>query len=190
MNDGDRDFDLLYGTLKDARSQMQEEPNMHWEKHRKPSSLCVLTADCGAMMRMLLNACEHRPFEAVATSFTLIWAMDESGEIHVAVEELAQVEDERVDGGFPMRRNFPVLVPGEKKLGHPCLVHDMRARAAGELYIDEYEGKKSWFLNFQSGRFHREVERRPTADQANNIARLFAKRIGLSIYMDNGGQVT
>ncbi|MEM6609339.1 MAG: hypothetical protein AAF689_12225 [Pseudomonadota bacterium] len=187
--DTDLDLDDFYGPLKDARSQTQDEPDMEWEKERRPDSLRELDEDCGAMMRAFVEACQHKPFEAVATSFTLIWAMDRFARIFVAVEELAQVEDQQVDGGFPMRRNFPVQIAGERKLGHPCLVDGLQARAAGELYIDTYHGRKRWFVNFQSGRFHREVDRRPSAQQARNIAKLLAKSINMPIYLDKGGQV-
>lgn len=114
--------------------------------------------------------------------------MDAKGTITVAVEELAQVGETIVDGGYPMRRNFPQdLIGEERKLGHPTLLDGLEARAAGELYLAEYtapdggETELNWFMNFQSGRFHKEPARRPTDEQENNILNLFWELLGARV---------
>jgi hypothetical protein len=80
---------------------------------------------------------------------TIIWLVDESGELRMAIEEAFRDEPHfetipipRIDGKPPS---------GWRKLGHPSLVQkpDKRARIAGEIrYFNN-----NWQLNNYSGRY-------------------------------------
>ncbi len=181
------DMDEHFGVVKAADSQYSDEPSMDWEKDRSPSSLCVLDDESAAALKKFCEACASKPISDLSRGVTFIWAMKPSGEIAVAVEALAELDGTKIYGGFPIRRNFPLDVDGERKLGHPCLHPDMEARAAGELYLDKVDGAYFWHLNFLSGRYHRDPAKRPNAQQIMNFARHFASKIGMDIHLDLDG---
>lgn len=177
-----------FGPLKKAISQEGgNEGSRTWEKQRKPASLCELCSGSARKLSFLMQAGAGAPFSQLAKSFTILWVVDEWGKFHLAVEELAAVGDETIDEGFAIRRNFPADIAGERKLGHPCLVESEQARAAGELYLDDLDGEYGWYLNFNSGRFHREPARRPSEEHISNIAQHFANKLELDIHLDLPG---
>ena len=184
---GTTDLDKEFGIVKNAISSKSDEPDMIWEKDRKPISLCSLDAQSALSMKQFLEACSNRPFREISRGITLLWAMAPSGDLWVAVEEIAELNGVSIVGGYPIRRHFPVAVDAERKLGHPCLLDGLEARAAGELYLDQVGDKFGWHLNFESGRFHREPERRLNDDQIKNVAKQFANRIDVPIHLDING---
>lgn len=163
---------------------------MKWEKGRVPVSLCTLGPERARVIESFRLACKDPPFRSLGFGINFIWAMNKAGEINIAVEEVAEMMGETVNGGYPFRRNFPdelVEKVREKKLGHPCLTEDQTARIAGELYLDEVNGEYGWYLNFKSGRFHCEPERRPSEGQQTNAAQIFADLLGTTIFLDLPG---
>ncbi|MDZ4310064.1 MAG: hypothetical protein U1A24_05855 [Cypionkella sp.] len=158
-----------------------------WERECSPSSRCVLNDKVGQAMGDLLDAAASLPITGLARSANFIWGMDAGGEIWISAEEVAQINSLPVPKGFCARRGLPADVSLDKKLGHPCLMMDDSARIAGEIYIDTSTGEKetlAWTINARSGRFHREIARRPSVAQISNAAKKFAIAMGRSVYLD------
>jgi hypothetical protein len=126
-------------------------------------------------MTMSLN--KHRfscfPFR----HFAILWVVNESGEILIAIEE-----------GIFAGQNFPLpktLVSTRamaySKLGHPALVDCKPARIAGEIMCDLEDGAGEWYINNRSGRYGVNVGR--TLEQLVNVADEFA-RFGIKLQPD------
>lgn len=163
-------LDDLYGVL---RSPLYLRP---WED-RPPVSLSVLDAELASALSSLRTLCEHSLLKMVAQSTNYLWAMDQQGDIWIAVEELAVRSSETDTSGLPMLRR--ILHPSDtKKLGHPTLVHFGEARIAGELAMDVGDHGLRWILNAQSGRYCRENP--PSQAQMDNVGKLF-RAYGLSV---------
>jgi hypothetical protein len=109
--------------------------------------------------------------------------MDGDGDIHVAVEELAEMPDGTLVEGYPRRRNFPVHPSEEKKLGHPTLLDAGPARAAGELFLDEKDGNLFWFVNVASGRYCRITP--PSAANVSNVVKWFREKVQDDVQLDD-----
>ncbi len=153
-----------------------------WEKNKQPISLCELDEDVGSTLAKLVRIANCTLLRKAARSKGYIWLMDELGKVWIAVEELALLPDGRELTGHPRRRDFPVHPAQEKKLGHPCLVDGKKARIAGELFMDEIDGKLKWHLNDNSGRYCKSNP--PRRHQIGNILNHFNGILGCEIVLD------
>ena len=170
------DYDVIYGV------PLEPSDISPWEVERTPLSLTCLD-EAGERLRAFAHGCRSTTFENVATSVTLLWAMEPSGKVAVAVEELAELPNGDELTGHPRRRNYPRHPSEEKKLGHPCLVGHGQARIAGELFLDQTEeGRLLWHMNVNSGRYCRQNP--PTDAQTKLLADLFARAIGETVELD------
>lgn len=168
----------MYGPLRSP----SEVAN--WEHGRRPRSLSTLTDDTGRQLSTYCAVCGSPLFACAASAITFLWAMDESGDIKLAVEEIAELPDGRELTGHPRRRNFPSHPSDEKKLGHPCLIDEQPARIAGELFMDRADdGELVWFVNTNSGRYCRSQP--PSGEQGRNVRDLFAKHIQQRVEFDS-----
>lgn len=125
----------------------------HWETNREPLSKCVLNQNVGHNLISYKKSSEVPLLRHAAKTITYIWVMDPGGEVHISVEELAEMPDGTEIAGYPRRRDFPRHPSEEKKLGHPCLIQGKGARVGGELFLDEKSGILCWFVNVNSGRY-------------------------------------
>ncbi|MGV3489837.1 MAG: hypothetical protein ACO1OG_00810 [Devosia sp.] len=149
-----------------------------WED-RSPDSVAKLDAQLGKSLAALLAASQHGLLKYVAQSTNYLWVMDASGDVWIAVEELAVRFPDL--SGLPMLRR--IQHPADtKKLGHPTLVANGPARIAGELAMDERSGQLAWIMNAQSGRYCRKLP--PTRSQVESVAALFAT-FGLHVQVDH-----
>lgn len=107
-------------------------------------------------------ACALRAFKQAAPSSLLshavqrtrfIWAFDKTGQMKIAYEEIAEFSGGRPGNGHTRRFGSPLRPGEEKKLGHPTLLGFGAGRVAGELFLDEIEGRMRWVFNFSSGRY-------------------------------------
>lgn len=156
----------------------------YWEQGRRPRSLSTLTDDTGRRLSAYCGVCGSPLFACAASAIAFLWVMDESGDIKLAVEEIAELPDGRELTGHPRRRNFPSHPSDEKKLGHPCLVDEQPARIAGELFLDHADdGELVWFVNTNSGRYCR--SRPPSGEQGKNVRDLFAKHMQQRVEFDS-----
>lgn len=154
-----------------------------WEVHRLPLSKCMLTQDVGRSLSDLRKICSSQLLRYAARTLTYIWAMDGAGDIHLAVEELAETVDGITVQGYPRRRNFPVHPAEEKKLGHPTLLDGGEARVAGEFFLDEKNGTLFWFVNVGSGRYCQLTP--PTAEQIESVLRHFRQIVEEDVLLDD-----
>lgn len=166
-------LDEKYGTLR-APSRLD-----HWED-RRPVSLCILDEKTAAAIASLLALAGHPLLRGVATAITLIWCVDKSGSVLIATEELAVVNDAVRVSGNPRLRAFGHLrdLP---KLGHPTLLDGGQARIAGELAVDIDDFGPFLVLNFNSGRYCKEMP--PNRAQMEAVAAVFGD-FGLTVRID------
>lgn len=156
-----------------------------WEQAQVPLSRCILDDGVAGVLSGLEKAVQGDLLRPAAQAKNFIWAMDEDGEVIIAVEEIAPTayEGQRaVPKGYPRRKGLEHPVE-KRKLGHPTLLGGGDARIAGELAFDmDSSGTRLvWMLNANSGRYCAETP--PTTEQIDNIARLFVKR-GLTVTVD------
>lgn len=151
-----------------------------WEKDRTPESLTTFDSELADKLVALEELTKCKLFRASARAQNFIWAMDDAGEIKIAVEELALTMPEASFPGYPRRRGY--RHPSEdKKLGHPTLLNGGHARIAGELAFDEDGPILVWVLNANSGRYCR--QKPPTLAQLESIADLFRSH-GVKVIVD------
>lgn len=152
-----------------------------WEKGRRPESLSDLDGKLAETLRELDKLAQTKLMRYALRAKSYIWAMDESGKIVVAVEELAMAEPETIYPGYPRRRGLKH--PSEdKKLGHPTLVEEKHARIAGELAFDEDENDMlRWVINANSGRYCRQNP--PKKEQIDRVAERF-RELGVDVVVD------
>jgi hypothetical protein len=153
---------------------------MHWEKGRRPNSLCTVDVNIVATLTKLRECAQSQLLRSAAQTQNYLWIMDASGSIKIAIEELALLDGKPDTRGFPRRRGYKH--PSEdKKLGHPTLLDGGSARIAGELVLDLHEGKLHWVFNAASGRYCR--EKPPTQRQVDAAANL-VRGMGLEVTVD------
>lgn len=155
-----------------------------WEENQVPLSRCIFDARVAEVLRDLERAVQGDLLRPAAQSKNFIWAMNEGGDVVIAVEEIASsaYEGRSVAKGYPRRKGLEHPVE-QRKLGHPTLLDGRNARIAGELTFDmDSSGTKLvWMLNANSGRYCAEIP--PTSVQIENIARLFVNH-GLTVTVD------
>lgn len=167
------DLDLTYG---EKRAPQSIDP---WE-NLAPVSLSTLDGNLASELAALETAAQGGLFRAAARTFTYIWAMDGTGAVKMAMEELALRQPDARFGGYPRRRGYSH--PAEsKKLGHPTLLNGGEARIAGELAFDELGGRLRWVLNANSGRYCR--HKPPTENQLGNVSLIF-RQLGIDPIVD------
>lgn len=177
-----RIVDNQYGYLK-APTEIN-----WWEKDRSPLSLGTLSKDLGSLLRAYRGNCQHILLRQTAQCFTIIWAMDESGDVKIAFEELttealAHGGTLATNAGYPRRRGATYHPVEEKKLGHPTLLGGGKARVAGELILDIVDDKLFWYVNCSSGRYCRTSP--PSSAQKKAVHDLFIQLMDDEVLWDD-----
>jgi hypothetical protein len=153
---------------------------MPWEHERVPNSLCTLDPDLAGRLKNLEQCVQTALLKFAATTQNFLWAIDATGNVLVAVEEIGEFGDTPSMRGYPRRRGL--RHPAEdRKLGHPTLVKGGKVRIAGELALDEDGDGVHWVLNANSGRYCK--QKPPRKAHVDAVARLFSD-IGLDVSVD------
>ncbi|MBY5387688.1 hypothetical protein [Rhizobium leguminosarum] len=125
-----------------------------------PKSLVTLTDETAPMIRSFFNlAQEQTLFTPIPISVHVLWIMDCSCKIHLALEEMIDItRDNAVIGVLPKASSAQPPRGSFKKPGHPTLLPkgETDARIAGEIYFDpekDPSGKRLWCLTNESGRY-------------------------------------
>ena len=182
-------MDGRYGTLRDAlgNQDANADGRQQWEVGLTPASTCTLDHELGASLAEFSRVASTSLLRSASRSLTFIWGMEANGDVKIAVEEVARINKSTVQKGFPTRRGIRKELTLDDKLGHPCIMSSKQARIAGELYLDsranDQEGL-TWTLNARSGRFHEPPERRPSATQLLNVAKIFANAFGVAVELE------
>lgn len=174
----DTSLDEKYGILRTPASIQK------WEQGIAPVSKVLLDRNLGENLKayQALSTCPL--FGAASRCFLFIWAMDDECNIWIAFEEVLPPPGV-VISGHPRRRGYPSHPAEEKKLGHPTLINCRKARAAGELYLDEGDNDEPelvWRVNVGSGRYCRKIP--PTVAQCEAIHQRFRMIVGESVFWD------
>lgn len=114
--------------------------------------------------------------------FTILWLVNATGEILVAIEE--GVRDEGRFSGDTSLFPLPNVIKSDYvKLGHPSLVGCEAARIGGELVCDLEVNPPQWYLTNRSGRYGLNLGR--TEEQLANVADELGKlgiRVGVMFF--------
>jgi adenylate cyclase len=154
-----------------------------WE-NRKPASLAILNESLGQSLLNWAASVNNRLLWISATNTNFIWVMDQEGVVHIAVEELAELEDGTKVIGIPRRAKLSHKSQ-DKKLGHPTLIEGRAARIAGQLFLDGPEsGPLNWYIDDNSGRYCRELK--PSTENKSSVLSLFRSYIGGNVIFDDG----
>jgi hypothetical protein len=114
---------------------------------------------------------------------SILWAMDEHGDIYFAVEE---VLDGRGRLMFPLPDSLDTPV-GKVKLGHPSLIKCAKARIAGEINFDMNAASPGWVISNKSGRYG--LRKTTTRAHLDNVVDVFSKyNITLAPYFIPGNR--
>jgi hypothetical protein len=97
-----------------------------------------------------LFSVEYPAFKDLAANICFLWAIDQSGQVWITMEEVCL--SSQFGKRFPRMRNMP-LDSSLEALGHPLLVNRGMARIAGELILDDDDGRIYWVINNKSGRY-------------------------------------
>lgn len=152
----------------------------HWEKY-KPASLMMLDIQSASALVTYGELAKSPLFSHSAKSKTFIWALSQSCEVWLAIEEIAPVGPFKGFSGYPRRRKLTVRAE-KKKLGHPTLVPSDGVRMAGELFLDIGSKGPQWFINASSGRYCRDHP--PTQQQTEYAAGLF-RSFNIDVLVDD-----
>ncbi|KIZ35754.1 MULTISPECIES: hypothetical protein [Rhodopseudomonas] len=138
------DLDLRFGECRDG--ELKEG-----EANAEPIEFDHLDSKISGWLTDLLDWAQKNPYALAAIShMTLIWAVAETGEIRICIEQSCNADFP--EKRFPRSRN--VEYPRSfHHLGHPMLVDGARARISGELYLDQEGEEFIWTLSNKSGRF-------------------------------------
>lgn len=104
-----------------------------------------------SLVEWLSAACAPRAGAWLHGEVPILWAIDPTGALWVAFEEVVA----RTDQVPLFPKPYQLRLSDEfGKLGHPALVGGGPARVAGELYMDDDEfGEPAWTINLRSGRY-------------------------------------
>lgn len=156
------ELDLLFGRSRPATTVRIAEGRF------RPSHVFSLGRDTvGVFNGMLRLASESQPFATLALGTCILWVVDDGGTVRLCLEEVCSDFGRR----FPRMRFMP-LHASLQALGHPSLVGRVSARIAGELVLDDDNGRFSWVLTNKSGRYGGGPDREPV--HLHNVASLFA----------------
>jgi len=144
------DLDGLYGPNKIAERVSDAE------KLLRPESLTKLTDETAPLLKALMEAAANGlPLARGLFAHTpMLWVLDGSGEIFIALEEVVTNDTYRFLR--PRSRRDNMHDERETRLGHPSLVGgDCMARLGGELSYDPGWGSQleGWFISNASGRY-------------------------------------
>jgi hypothetical protein len=185
------------GELDEMFGQAKAPSLVHpWEVNRVPRSKSNLDKSTGQFFIAHKKLSNQEVFKFTASTITYLWAMDNDGKIHVAVEELAELPDHLADPenkqemtGHPRMRGYPYHPATTKKLGHPTLLAGAPARIAGELFLDCVDGETlKWHMNDNSGRYCN--INKPTKSHKKNLLEFFQNILGEPIAFDDVGEPT
>lgn len=128
-----------------------------------------------AYMLSVQNGCKITSY--LCGSVTILWIVDRSGQIRMAVEEAYRINPKFVT--IPILRENTRGSAGWFKLGHPSLVQneDALARIGGELQFVE----DVWLLTNRSGRYGTLSDRRK--EHLENVAQCL-QQFGLRVEPD------
>lgn len=126
-----------------------------------PVSLVTLSEATKGMIQAFFAVRQSQIlFTPVPLTAHVLWIMDGSCTIHLALEEVVDVEQNNaLIGVLPKSVKARPPKNGFKKLGHPTLIlplGEVDARLAGEIWYDpvrDPEGRKLWCLTNDSGRY-------------------------------------
>lgn len=148
------------------------------EKKYAPSSLEKLNPTNGMRLKNLMEEVGHgNKFPKLTFwSLSILWIMDEHGDVYFAVEEIVSSR-----GGLVAVLPADVEVPkGKSKLGHPSLVRGANARIAGEIYFDINMPTPAWMISNRSGRYG--LRKTTEERHLENVSEIFKKhKISLEI---------
>lgn len=146
------------------------------EKRYSPSSLQKLDSSSGARLKALMDEVSNGiTFPKITFwSISILWIMDEFGEIYFSVEEIVNSK-----GGFvALLQQDNVVPPGKSKLGHPSLISGANARIAGEIYFDLRANSPAWTISNCSGRYG--LRKTTQKKHLENVSKIFSKH-GISM---------
>jgi hypothetical protein len=140
------DLDRNFG---DAINPNRVEP---LEGSMKPLSYNILSKDTAKILRdlMMSATCDLKISEYTHRCLPILWLIDESGNIIIALEEVYISSDR--DFLHP-RFKGQDLSDMQARLGHPALVGGKAARIGGELIFDPGATPPTWVLTNESGRY-------------------------------------
>jgi hypothetical protein len=149
------------------------------ERRGQFSNTFALDFISGRYLNELLEFAGTYPtFKDLATNLCFLWAVDESGQIWITMEEVSLSTE--LGKRFPRMRNMP-LDPSVEALGHPLLVNRGVARIAGEMMLDDDEDSwMHWIINNKSGRYGFGPHRVPV--HLANVALAFSG-VGVTVEM-------
>jgi hypothetical protein len=157
-----------------------------WEQSKRPLSSGLFDRSVAERLRDFAKSSDFALLKFVARTLTFIWVMDKSGQVHLAVEEIAVLPARMKPQGHPRRRHYPVHPSDDKKLGHPTVLDEgsKLARIAGELFLDFDETNNlMWFVNDNSGRYCKNEV--PTVQHKANILHFFQGLLGVKVQFDH-----
>jgi hypothetical protein len=126
------------------------------ERQGQFSNTFALDPISGRYLNELLEFAGTYPtFRDLAINLCFLWAVDESGQIWITMEEVCL--STQLGKRFPRMRNMP-LDGSLQALGHPLLVNRGVARIAGEMILDDDDSGNEdswlhWVINNKSGRY-------------------------------------
>lgn len=125
-----------------------------------PKSRVTLSDETAPMIRAFFQPVQDQVlFTPIPISAHVLWVMDCNCTIHLALEEVIDIERDNAIIGVLSKATMAQPPRGTfKKLGHPTLLRkgEVNARIAGEIYYDPEKdpaGEKLWCLTNESGRY-------------------------------------
>jgi hypothetical protein len=141
----DTDLDRLFGPPLEPAYVRQAE-----RKGQFSNTFQLDPAAARYLGELLQLSADYPPFKDLAVNICFLWAVDESGQISITMEEVCL--SSQFGTRFPRMRNMP-LDSSLEALGHPLLVNQGLARIAGELMLDDDDSRTYWVINNKSGRY-------------------------------------
>ncbi len=167
-------LDFLFGELRRPRPGPGRDKRPYgydkWEKKYPPSSILKLTQSSADRLRLLMRQiAEGCPVgRTFMNDVILIWLVDASGNILIAIEELVLSNNPQY---VPKFQSVPLTRECDK-LGHPSLVYASDARIAGEIRYHADRDPPIWSINNASWRYGLYEGR--TLAQLNQVAQRFS----------------
>lgn len=141
-----------------------------WERVDAKIEPIHLNRTTAGWISVLLEAATASPIAAKAIeSITILWVVDEAGDLYFAVEEVLDTKN-----GMKQRPRARGITLNEavKPLGHPLLISLGKGRIGGEIYVDgDQFGEFVLVINNRSGRYGRDHSR--MSRHLDNVAQLF-----------------
>jgi hypothetical protein len=154
------------------------------EGNHYPSTLFSLNGQTAPRLRRFIDMSSERDRFAnfAFQDFAILWVVNASGEILIAIEEGVVLYGTEVTFPLPIVLGPSLAqIPSYSKLGHPALVACQGARIAGEILCDFDQNSSQWYINNRSGRYGLNLGRTP--QQLANVATEFAQ-FGIVLQQD------